>query len=151
MTPHSIRIVVVEDYEPFRRFIRSAVQNRPKMQVICEVADGLTAVEKAQELRPDLILLDIGLPELNGIEAARRILKHSPKSKILFVSQELAIDVVQECLSTSASGYIIKADAGSELLTGIDAVLGGEMFVSSKAIQLCGPQGSSFPVMADRL
>lgn len=132
MTAHVIQILVVEDYEPFRRFVRSTVQNRPGTEVVCEVADGLKAIEKAQELRPDLILLDIGLPKLNGIEAARVIRTLSPKSIILFVSQELAIDVVKEGLSTGASGYVVKADAGRELLTATDAVLRGEMFVSSR-------------------
>ena len=132
MAASSIKVLVVEDYEPFRRFLRSTLQNRPQLQVVSEVSDGFEAVRKAQELRPDLILLDIGLPKLNGIEATRRICKLSPKSKILFVSQELAFDLVQEALSTGASGYIVKTDVANELLTAVDAALRGEMFVSSR-------------------
>jgi DNA-binding NarL/FixJ family response regulator len=90
------RVLVVEDYEPFRRFVCSTLAKRPGMQIIGEAADGLEAVEKAEELQPDFIVLDIGLPTLNGVEAARRIRKLSPKSKILFVSQESSADVVQE-------------------------------------------------------
>ena len=71
----SIRVMVVEDFHPFRRFVCSKLEQRPELQVICEVSDGLEAVQKAEELKPDLILLDIGLPTLNGIEAARRILR----------------------------------------------------------------------------
>ena len=132
MATSSIRVLLVEDYEPFRRSLRSTLQNRPELQVVAEVSDGFDAIQKAQELRPDLILLDIGLPKLNGIEAARRIRKLSANSKILFVSQEVSSDVVQEALSTGASGYIVKTDAGSELLAGVDAALCGEVFVSSR-------------------
>jgi PAS domain S-box-containing protein len=105
------RVMVVEDFEPFRRMISSMLQNRAEVQVICEVADGLEAVQKAEELQPDLIVLDIGLPTLNGIEAARRIAKLAPQSKILFLSQDASADVVQQALSTGASGYAVKADA----------------------------------------
>jgi DNA-binding NarL/FixJ family response regulator len=126
------RVMVVEDFEPFRRMISSMLQNRAEVQVICEVADGLEAVQKAEELQPDLIVLDIGLPTLNGIEAARRIAKRVPQSKILFLSQDASADVVQQALSTGASGYAVKADAESELLTAVSAVLRGDMFVSSR-------------------
>jgi DNA-binding NarL/FixJ family response regulator len=102
----SVRVLVVDDYEPFRRFVCSTLGKRPEVQVICEVSDGLEAVQKAEELQPDLILLDIGLPTLNGIEAARRIRKLSPESEILFVSQESSADFVQEALSLGAAGYL---------------------------------------------
>jgi DNA-binding NarL/FixJ family response regulator len=123
---------VVEDFEPFRRSVASILQKRTELQIICEVADGMDAVQKAEELRPDLILLDIGLPKLNGIEAARRIRQLAPLSKILFVSQESSADVVDEAFATGASGYLIKTDAGRDLLTAVDAVLRGERFVSKR-------------------
>jgi DNA-binding NarL/FixJ family response regulator len=126
-----VRVLVVEDFEPFRSFIASTLQKQPELQIICEVSDGLVAVQKALELQPDLILLDIGLPTLNGIEAARRILKDSPDSKIVFLSQESAADVVQEALSLGGRGYVVKVYAGSELLPAVEAVLQGERFVSS--------------------
>jgi DNA-binding NarL/FixJ family response regulator len=128
----SIRILVVDDFQGFRQFISTTLQQRPEWQVIGEVWDGLEAVQKAKELKPDLILLDIGLPTLNGIEAARRIRKLSPKSRILFVSQESSADVVQEALSTGAEGYVVKADAGGELLPAVNAVLRGERFVGKR-------------------
>ena len=84
----SVRVLVVEDHELFRRFICSTLGEGSELQIIGEASDGLEAVRKAEELHPDLILLDIGLPSLNGIEAARRIHKLSPESKMLFVSQE---------------------------------------------------------------
>ncbi len=128
----SVRILVVEDHELFRRFICSTLAEGSELQIIGEASDGLEAVRKAEELHPDLILLDIGLPSLNGMEAARRIHKLSPESKMLFISQESSVDVVREALSTGASGYVCKPDAGSELLQAVSAVLRGERFVSAR-------------------
>ena len=106
------------------------MQSRPELQVISEVADGLEAIEKAGKLQPELVLLDIGLPKLNGIEAARQIRSLSPDSKILFVSQETSADIVQAALETGASGYVVKAYAGLELMAALDAVLRGETYLS---------------------
>jgi len=129
-----MRILVVDDYEPIRRFVCSTLKQKPGLQVIGEALDGLEAVRKAEELQPDLILLDIGLPTLDGIEVARRILERSPESKILFVSQESAADIVQEAFSLGALGYVVKIDAGSELLAAVDAVRRGSRFVSAKLV-----------------
>jgi DNA-binding NarL/FixJ family response regulator len=126
-----VRILVVDDFEPWRRFVLSMLKKKRELQVICEASDGLEAVQRAEELHPDLILLDIGLPRLNGIEAARRIQKVASKSKILFLSQESSADVAQEALSVGALGYVIKAHAGSELLTAVEAVIQGKQFVSA--------------------
>ena len=108
------------------------LRERSELQIVDQVSDGLQAVRRAEELRPDLIVLDIGLPSLNGIEAARQIRRLSPKSKILFVSQESSADVVQEALGTGASGYIVKTDAGRELMEAVSAVLRGEQFVGRR-------------------
>ena len=131
-TGKSVRVLVVEDSEPFRKFVCSTLGKRPELQIVGEVTDGLQAVQKAEELQPDLIVLDIGLPSLNGIEAARRIRELSPKSKILFVSQESSADLVQEALALGALGYVVKTDAGSELLEGVNAVLRGDRFVGKR-------------------
>jgi DNA-binding NarL/FixJ family response regulator len=125
------RVLIVDDYEPFRRFICSTLRRRPELQIVGEASDGLEAVQKAEELQPHLIVLDIGLPSLNGIEAARRIRKLSPESKILFISQESSADVVQEALALGALGYVVKAHAGSELLAAVGTVLGGRQSISS--------------------
>jgi CheY-like chemotaxis protein len=105
------------------------VKKKPEMQVICEVADGLEAVHKAVELNPDLILLDIGLPTLNGIEAARRIRKLAPNAEIIFLTQESSHDMVQEALGLGARGYVVKARAGTELSLALEAVVQGKQFV----------------------
>jgi DNA-binding NarL/FixJ family response regulator len=128
----SVRVLVVEDSEEFRKFICSMLGERPELQIVGEESDGLRAFQRADELQPDLILLDIGLPSLNGIEVARQVLKLSAKSKILFLSQEFSTDVVREALSTGALGYVVKMDAGSELPTAVETVLRGERFVGSR-------------------
>jgi DNA-binding NarL/FixJ family response regulator len=127
-----IRILVVEDFEYWSRFVTSIVQKEPGLHVVCKVTDGLEAVQKAEELKPDLILLDIGLPKLNGIEAARRIRQLSPNSRIVFLSQNNDHDVVRAALGMGALGYVHKTDARSELLPAVYAVLRGEQFVSSR-------------------
>jgi DNA-binding NarL/FixJ family response regulator len=125
-----IRVLVVEDCEPWRRHFSTALQKQPELQLIGEVSDGLEAVQKAQELQPDLVLLDIGLPSLNGLEVARRIRKVSPASRILFVSENRSADIAEEALSTGASGYVVKSDAASELPRAVNAALEGKRFVS---------------------
>ena len=125
-----IQVLVVDDYEPWHGFISTMLGKQPELRVIGHASDGLEAVQKAQQLQPDLILLDIGLPTLNGIESARRIGKVSPASKILFVSENRSPNIAGEALSTGAGGYVIKSDAGSELLPAIEAVLEGKRFVS---------------------
>jgi len=127
----SIRILIADDFADWRRRVRLLLQARPKWQVVAETSDGLESVQKVEELKPDLILLDIGLPKLNGIEAAGRIRRLSPSSKIVFLSQCNDRDVVRAALSAGALGVVHKTDAGGELLAAVDAVLGGKQFVSS--------------------
>jgi len=125
------KIILVDDFEPWRSFVASMLQKNPEWQVICEVSDGLEAVQKAQELQPDLILLDIGLPKLNGIEAAQSIRKVAPDSKILFLSGNRSPEVAAAALSAGGHGYLVKSDGASELLVAVEAVLQGKRFVSS--------------------
>jgi DNA-binding NarL/FixJ family response regulator len=133
----TLRVLVVEDYAPFLQYIASILAGTDDLQVICEASDGLEAVHKAEELKPDLILIDIGLPTLNGIEAARQIRQLCPESKIVFVSQESDADIVQEALSLGALGYVVKIMAGTELLTAIKAVCAGRLFVSGGLSSPC--------------
>jgi DNA-binding NarL/FixJ family response regulator len=126
----SVRILIVEDFAPFRQFVRSTLGGRRDLNVVGEVSDGPEAVQKAVELKPDLILLDIGLPTMSGIKAARQIRELVPESKIVFLSQESSADVVREALSMGAWGYVVKAKAGSQLLAAVDAVISGKQFFS---------------------
>lgn len=130
-TPSIIQVLVAEDYEPFRRFLLSTLQNVCGVADIRMVSDGLEAVREAKRIQPDLILLDIGLPSLNGLEAARQIRKLCPISKIIFVTLESSADVVQEAFRIGARGYVVKAQAGSELIAAVEAVRQGRLFVSA--------------------
>jgi DNA-binding NarL/FixJ family response regulator len=121
---------VVDDFEPWRRFISSVLHKEPRLQVVGEASDGLEAFQKAVELKPDLILLDIGLPTLNGIEAARRIREIVPQAKIIFLSEGSSADIVQEAMSLGAWGYVVKTMAAVDLVTAVETVLSGMKFVS---------------------
>ena len=127
----SFRVLVVDDFELFRQFVCSTVAGKPELQIVGEASDGLEAVQKAAELKPHLILLDIGLPSLNGIEAARQIRKLVPESKIIFLSQESSADVVREAMDLGAWGYVVKAKAGAELLAAVETGISGKKFVRS--------------------
>jgi DNA-binding NarL/FixJ family response regulator len=128
----NISILVADDFDPWRRFVSWLIaQRKPGWSIVCEVSDGVEAVEKAGDLRPELILLDIGLPRLDGIEAARQINQIAPCSKILFLSGFDSLEVVEEALNTGATGYVLKLDAVSELIWAVEAVLQGKRFVSS--------------------
>jgi DNA-binding NarL/FixJ family response regulator len=124
-----VRILLVDDVKKWRQLIRSILRGRPELHVVGEASDGLEAVGKAQELEPDLILLDIGLPNLNGIEAARRISRMLPDAKILFVSQNNDPDVVAAALSDGARGYVYKVEVRKELLPAVEAILLGKHFI----------------------
>jgi CheY-like chemotaxis protein len=125
------RVLIVDDYEPWRFRVRAELQRMAAWDVVGEAADGWDAIEQAQALAPDLILLDLELPTLNGIEAARRILAANPKSRILFVSAHQSWDIVQVAMTTGARGYILKSEAGHDLLPAMNAILAGKRWLSS--------------------
>jgi len=125
-----VRILLVDDFELWKGFVIARLQERPDLQIVGFAADGFQAVQKAEELQPDLILLDMMLPKLNGIEAARQIRRVAPKSKILFVSGESDVESVRTAFRVGGSGYVSKLDAAAGLLAGIEAVLRGDWFVS---------------------
>lgn len=137
------KILVVEDFERFRRLIVSELQYRAEFQVT-EASDGLQALQKAEEEQPDLILLDIGLPILDGMMVARRVRDLAPASRILFLSQEPSPLVVQEALDLGAMGYVYKPHTHRDLLPAIDAVLGGARFVSQGLAETPLRQGASY-------
>ena len=130
-TSKSVRVLVVDDYAPWHGFVSTTLRKEKELEIVGRVYDGLEAVQQAQALQPDLILMDIGLPTLNGIEAALRISEVSPASKILFVSENRSVDVAEKALSSGAGGYVVKSDAGSELLPAIRAVLESKRFISA--------------------
>jgi DNA-binding NarL/FixJ family response regulator len=126
----AFRTLIVEDHEGVRALLRSLLENETQCVVVGEASDGLQAVQRAQELQPDLILLDLSLPKLNGMEAGRRIRKISPQSRIVFLSQDSTPEIVESALRIGA-GYLLKSDA-KELPAAVRAVLEGGKFVSDR-------------------
>jgi DNA-binding NarL/FixJ family response regulator len=126
----SIRLLLVDDHDVARRGIRSVLASSPDLEVVGETADGEEAVKKAGELHPDIILLDISLPGVSGIDAAKAIHKVSPETRVIFVSQHDSVRIAKDALSVGASGYVVKSDAGRDLLAAIDAAQEGRTFVS---------------------
>src|SRR5262245_16827029 len=141
------RVLIVDDSEPWRRQLCSAIEANGRWLLVAEAADGASAVEQARTLRPDLILLDVSLPSLNGIEAARRILAENPASRILFLSEHRSFEIVDAAIAAGARGYVAKADAGNELLTAMEAVVDGRSFTSRSvtSIQIEPSPGSERP------
>jgi DNA-binding NarL/FixJ family response regulator len=128
----SIRVLVVEDSAVFRQFVRNTIEEEISSVRITEASDGLAAVQLALQIAPDLIVLDLGLPSLNGLEVAKIILKASAESRILFLSGESSKDIVQEAFRIGARAYVVKSDAGDELKAALRAVLRGDRFVSRR-------------------
>jgi DNA-binding NarL/FixJ family response regulator len=131
MPPAVIRIAVVDDHQAWRREIATLLRARPGLQIVGEAADGGDAVTLARDTDPDLMLLDVGLPTISGIEAARRILAERPGSRILFVSAYESPDIVEGALLCGARGYLLKPSFKEELPVAIDAVAAGGRFLSA--------------------
>jgi len=127
-----VRVLVVDDFEPWRRHIASTLGQNPRWQIVGEAANGPDAIEKAADLQPDLILLDVGLPAVNGLEAAGRILARDPNLRILFVSEHQSWEIAEAALCTGARGYICKSDSGRELSPAMDAIVDGRRFVAER-------------------
>ena len=132
METSSFRILIADSFEPWRRYASSTLQKDESLQIVGVASNGLDAVQRAIELKPDLVLLSVGLsPHLNGIEAAKRIVQAVPGVKLLFATHIIDPDVMTEALSNGAHGYIWKMDAQRELLPAIRAIRRGETFIGS--------------------
>ena len=134
-----IRILVVDDYGPWRHFVLSKVKQTSGLEVLGEATDGTEAIARALELKPDLILLDIGLPNRSGLEVARCLGEMLPGTKIIFLTQNHDAELMAHCLSHGGRGYVVKADAGSELLPAIEAVMRGTKYISERMKRSASP------------
>jgi DNA-binding NarL/FixJ family response regulator len=117
-----LRILVVDDHASVRRAVCSLLRHQPDFEVTCEATDGLEAIQKAREIRPDVIVLDISMPELNGLQAARQIRQVAPESEIVFLSQHGASNIIAEAMSIGARGYVCKSHVADHLVDAVRAV-----------------------------
>jgi DNA-binding NarL/FixJ family response regulator len=127
-----VRVLMVDDHDVVRRGIRSILSAEEDLEIVGEAAAGLEGVRKAEELKPDLILLDISLPDISGIDVAVRLRKSAPDSQILFLSQHDSVQAASSALKTGARGFVAKADAARELPVAIRTVLDGKIFLSER-------------------
>jgi DNA-binding NarL/FixJ family response regulator len=125
-----VQILLVDDSLPWQRFVLAYFETETEFKVITIAPDGLEAVQKANELRPDVILMDVNLPGMNGIEAARQIRGVSPGSKILFLSMHGDSEIMQAAFDAGGSGYVLKLDFNRDLIPAIRSILLGQQFVS---------------------
>jgi DNA-binding NarL/FixJ family response regulator len=123
-----VRIFIVDDYEPWRRYVRSILAADADLVILGESADGLDAIKQSEELQPGLVLLDIHLPSMNGLEVARQISVISPESKVVFLSSTQSIEVMREALKFGA-GFVMKTDAEHDLLAIVQAICRNQPFV----------------------
>jgi DNA-binding NarL/FixJ family response regulator len=133
---NDFRILIADDHEVVRRGIRALVEGHPGWEVAAEAEDGREAVELASQLKPDLVLLDIGMPNLNGLDAARQILANRSCARILILTMHHSHQVVKEILAAGARGFLLKSDAGRDLVTAIEAVQRNQTFFTSQVAQM---------------
>ena len=130
------RLLIVDDFRLWRDCVQALLEGHPKVHIAGFASDGLEALQQVEELQPDLVLLDISLPKLSGIEAARQIRRLSPESKIIFLTSHLHPEIVQAALEAGACGYVHKEDAPSELLPSLELVLAGNQYLSRNVADL---------------
>jgi DNA-binding NarL/FixJ family response regulator len=130
------RILIADDHDIVRRGLRALVQEEPSWQIVADVPDGRSAVVKTQELRPDIAILDIGMPSLNGLDATKQIMKVNPDTKVLILTMHDSEQLIQNVLNAGARGYLMKSDAGRDLVVAIRALLLGQTFFTQKVAQI---------------
>jgi DNA-binding NarL/FixJ family response regulator len=128
----ALRILMADDHEVIRCGLRALLQGHPGWEICGEARDGREAVEKAGQLRPDLVILDIGMPNLNGLDAARQILRHDPQISVLMLTIDESEQVMREVLSTGARGFLLKSDAARDLVAAVEALQNHRTFFTSK-------------------
>jgi len=132
----SLKLLIADDHEIVRKGLRSLLEAQPGWQVTAEASDGREAVEKALEFKPDVTVLDIGMPSLNGLEAARQMLKHDAQAKILILTMHESDPLIREVLAAGARGYVLKTDASRDLVTAVNAVRSNKTFFTAKVAQM---------------
>jgi DNA-binding NarL/FixJ family response regulator len=131
----TLRILVADDHEVVRHGVRALLQAHAGWEVCAEAADGRIAVEKTLELKPDIAILDIGMPNLNGLEATRQILRSQPGARVLILTLHESEQVVREVLEVGARGFLLKSDAGRDLVAAVEALQGNKTFFTSRVAE----------------
>ncbi len=134
----NLRMLIADDHEIVRQGLRSLLQTRPGWEVCGEAADGWEAVSKAAELHPDIVAMDVGMPNLNGVDAARQILKNAPHQKILFLTLYESEQLARSVATVGAKGLILKSDAGKDFVNAVDAVQHNGTFFNPRMAQALG-------------
>jgi DNA-binding NarL/FixJ family response regulator len=129
-------LLVADDHEIVRKGLRSLLEAQPGWQVTAEASDGREAVDKAKELKPDVAVLDIGMPSLNGLEAARQMLKDDSRAKVLILTMHDSDPLIREVLESGAKGYVLKTDATRDLVAAVNALRSNKTFFTAKVAQL---------------
>ena len=124
-----VRILVIDDVAFWREFVCSMLRNEPSFEIICEVVDGKQAILLAEQFHPTIALLDIGLPQINGIEAAVQIRHRAPKTRIVFLSEQRDVESIQAALDAGCA-YVLKSEAAKDLVAAIHSAIAGEAFIS---------------------
>jgi DNA-binding NarL/FixJ family response regulator len=130
------RVLIADDHEVVRHGIRVMVQTHPNLEVCGEAADGRQAVLLAAKLRPDIVIIDIGMPQLNGLDATRQIAHADPNVKVLILTMHESEQIVREVLAAGARGYLLKSDAGRDLIAALEALAGRKTFFTSKVAEI---------------
>jgi len=132
----ALRILVADDHDLMRRGLKSLLESHPGWSICAEAHTGREAVAKAEELKPDIVILDITMPELNGVEAARRILKASPNTEILVLSVHYSDQLIRDILDAGVRGYIVKSDSDRDLVIAVEALANHKPFFTPRATEL---------------
>jgi DNA-binding NarL/FixJ family response regulator len=133
---HAVSILIADDHAVVRRGLRALLETQPKWKVVAEAVNGREAVEIAGKLHPDVAILDIVMPRLNGLDAAAQVFKASPNTRILILTMHAAEELIQKTLKAGASGYVLKSDAERDLITAVEALLHRKTFFTSVASEM---------------
>jgi DNA-binding NarL/FixJ family response regulator len=135
-TTGTLRVLVADDHEVVRKGLRTILEEQPGWQVSGEASDGREAVDKVKMLKPDVTVVDVGMPGLNGLEATRQMLKNDPETKVLILTMHESDPLIREVLDAGARGYLLKSDAGKDLVSAVEAIRRNKTYFTARVAQM---------------